>query len=205
MEQKYPTTLPSIKAQLAGTFWLQMTAFIERLFSYLHRCLKSPSELKNALTSRGKWFDGFGFPPVIWKRIYIYLLQRLDYGIAETWIAESPANQPIDVAVWKKVAPDYDWPLISGVVDIAASAQLIRKKKKKISAFPPELSGSWMIRILKKLDSWSADLDKLITAKTVVPLLEDVDEWVRAKLPFNHAWKVPATWPKERVPEPSAE
>jgi hypothetical protein len=195
MQQKYGKMLVGARNNLEGVYREAMGHWIDMFDRVLRNHLKSPGEAKSALLSRQLWFAGFGFPPSVYESVRLYLLQRLDHAIALNWIGDA-STEPLKAELWSAVAPDFSFPLVTGVSEIAKNATLIIKKKRKLNTFRTDLTGIWMSRILKKMKCSPGDVDKLIGARPGPgPEPEDLDEWIRANLPFDHSWKVPEKWP----------
>jgi hypothetical protein len=199
LDQKFAGKLITVRENFASAFQNGMTGFVERMFSLLCKDFRSPGSLVGRLDAGARWFRAFGFPPAVWKIVRAYLLERVDYTLAQQWIDDPATKDPLDFKPWAAACPDHQWPLIAGVWDIVTNVQAIKKKKRKMDSFRPELTGVWMIQILKKLKMHSNDLEKALPNKRVAPVVEDIDEWVRSTLAFRHEWKVPAAFPPDRT------
>ncbi|OHT01431.1 hypothetical protein TRFO_31752 [Tritrichomonas foetus] len=159
-----------------------------------------PNKMKSKLVMKRKFFSSFGLPDIVFDEIANYLYDVMDFYAATKWIMSDDLDSTHSEQ-YKKIMPDYDWPLLTGIDKIIPNVNdIITGKIKKSDLYYP-LTGGWLKSILNKYSGKPGykfnhkRVDNFMKGQTHEPTLQNLDEWGTECLKFVGKYSLPEKLP----------
>ena len=174
--------------------------YIERYKPEISQTCHNPNRIKTLLNLKRNFFKSFNVPDVVFAEISKYFYSMIDYYAAKKIINDNQAilSKNINVKQYKELIPDYDWPLLNGLLSIVENINDIYTGKIKLTDITPNvLAGKYLKNILYAFSSLEGSkmtirkIDNLMKNQNQEPAVKNIDEWAHESLRFIDKFDLP--------------